>query len=71
MARSFDIDSSQYLEIDSTPITAAPFTVAAWARVASDAAGATNFTVAWIGDKDLTADYWALDFAGYEVGDPV
>ena len=33
MARDFDNGSSEYLEIDSAPVTAAPLTIAAWGNV--------------------------------------
>lgn len=57
MARSFVRTSSQYLEVDSPPVTAAPFTVAAW--VWTDE-GSNDKVVAFIGDKDSASQYWYL-----------
>lgn len=71
MARSFDTALDQYLEIDSTPVTAVPFTFACWAFAASDMGNVMMF----IGDKDVAADWWVLarnsanDRAGFRCRD--
>lgn len=68
MARAFDDGSSQHLELDSPPITAAPFTISAW--INSDEL-TTNQTCIFIGDKDVADNFWALRLSGATGGDPV
>ena len=68
MARLFDDASSQFLEVDATPVTAIPFTIAGWFRSDSATAGQVMM---WIGDKDVADHYWLLRAAGNIAGDPV
>ena len=68
MARNFDDASSQYLEVDSTPVTAAPFTMACWFR-SNDAT--VSQRLMWVGDKDSTTNSWSIAAAGAVAGDPV
>jgi hypothetical protein len=68
VARLFDDASTQYLEVDSAPVTAYPFTLACLFN--NDVANA-NITLLWIGDKDDAAQYHALSLAGAVGGDPI
>jgi hypothetical protein len=68
VARLFASASSEYLEIDSTPVTAAPFTVAGWAYFGSLTENAVAMAIA---DKDSGTAYWTLQFYGTQAGDPV
>lgn len=68
MARAFDDALSQFLYVASTPIVAAPFTLAAWGKCDVDDG---YRTVLSIGDKDVTSDAWALRFEGEGTGDPI
>lgn len=58
MARLFTAASSEFLEIDSAPVTAAPLTMACWARSTTIAAG--NATLVFVGDKDSNSNYFML-----------
>jgi hypothetical protein len=58
MARLFDDGSSQYLYVNSTPITAAPFTMACWFNTDDDTIAQA---LMYIGDKDTDGDdRWQL-----------
>lgn len=57
MARTFARASSQFLQADSAPLTAAPFTVSMWLW-SSD--GANNKVALYLGDKDNNTSYWRL-----------
>lgn len=50
--------SSQYLQIDSTPVTGYPWTAAGWYRPSADILD--DSTLLWIGDKDAAANYWRV-----------
>lgn len=63
----FSRASSQFLQVESSPITAAPIQVYALAKT-SDAANAQ--VVLWVGDKDVADDYWNLSFRGDQANDP-
>ena len=67
-ARLFDDASSQYLENDTAPVTAAAFTMACWGN--SDDATALQAAM-WLGDKDVTNHSWGVAFAGSVAGDPI
>lgn len=61
MSRAFS-GTTQYLSVDSAPVTAAPFTVAAWARCSD----VNSFhRVVSIGDKDATDIEWALEMRNF------
>lgn len=68
MAILFDGASTQYLSIDSTPVTAAPFTIACWFYCDNDD-DAQNLM--WIGDKDSANNYFELMAAAHIAGNPV
>jgi hypothetical protein len=68
MSRSFNSLSSEYLEIDSTPVVAAPLTMACWGYITDTTA---NRCCMFVGDKDSGSDYWRLDFEGGAAGDPI
>ena len=68
MARFFDDGATEYLEIDSTPITAAPFTIGCWFY--SDDATA-NQDIVCISDKDVADQKFSLLAAGNVGGDPI
>ncbi len=57
MARKFVTGSSQSLHADSTPVTAAPFTVSGWSWTSDTT---VDKSVIWIGDKDSSNQYWEL-----------
>lgn len=59
MARQFTRASSEYLEIDSAVVTAAPFTVACWFFLDSVS---VNSTFISIPDKDVNTHYFVLNF---------
>lgn len=66
-ARTFTAASSMSLDVDSAPVTAAPFSVALWASGTTD--GATAF---YLGDKDSADDnMWILGVASTAGGDPI
>jgi len=52
----FDDADNQYLKCDFAGISVAPLTMSAWFK--SDLAG--EQAICWIGDKDVTSDWWAL-----------
>lgn len=68
MARLFDDAASEYLETDSAPITATPFTMACWFY--SDDVTAAQVLM-WVGDKDTTNAYVRISAQGDVAGDPV
>lgn len=68
MARLFDDAATEYLEDDSAPVTAVPFTISAW-FYSDDVAIAQGVVV--ISDKDVTAEKFELFIAGQVGGDPV
>ena len=57
MARSFVRTSSQYLETNAAPVTAAPFTISVFVWTSESA---NDKEVLWIGDKDVANHYWGL-----------
>jgi len=61
VARLFDDAASEYLEIDSTPVVAAPFTLACWSNVDDQV---VQYSAMWVGDKDDWRNYWALMSGG-------
>lgn len=67
MAREFDDASSQYLS-GSTPVTAAPITVACWAK--TDDTTGLDVAVS-ITDTGGDTNYWFLGFRGDVAGDPI
>lgn len=67
MARLFDGVDDQ-LNVDSTPITAAPFTMACWAKSSS---AALLQHVLYIGDSASNIRAFRIGFAGSVVGDPI
>jgi hypothetical protein len=61
MARLWVVANTEYFTSDTTPVTAAPFTVAAWFYPAD----ATNYkTICYIGDKDVADHYFLLQLGG-------
>lgn len=56
MARYFDQASTEYFEVNATPISAAPLTVAAWFYSPTASVSKTLF---YTGDKDAT-DHWMV-----------
>ncbi len=67
MSRDFD-GSTSYSFVDAAPVTAAPFTVAAWFR--SDSATAAQTVIAIV-DTAATNSYWELVADGSAGSDPV
>ena len=65
-ARLFDDASSMYLEVDSAPVTAAPFTMAAWANSDSQT---VDQAILFVGDKDADNLYWQIRLKGATAGD--
>ena len=57
-----------FLQRDSTPVTAAPFTASLWFR--ADSIGKSG-TALFIGDKDVADEQYRLQIAGAVAGDPV
>lgn len=68
MAILFDDASTEYLEVNSPPATAAPFSMACWFR--SDSVALTQGLMS-ICDKDAANHIWGLRAAGATGGDPV
>ena len=68
MARLFDDASSQYLAVGSTPVTAAPFSMAAWFNSDSDA---LQQAIISVGDTAGATNYFTLQARGNTGGDPV
>ena len=67
MAGSFASASSQFLSVDTPPVTAAPFTMACFFNVPD---GATQALMS-IGDKDDSTHYWSLQANMATAGDPL
>ena len=63
-ARLFDDAVSDQLSVDSTPVTAAPFTLTA--MVNTDVVVVQ--TAVWLGDKDVANEMWALGLYGASLG---
>jgi len=59
VARLFDDGSSEYLQIDSTPVTAPPFTLACRAYLDAD----TNCYAMWVGDKDAGDEWYGIGYS--------
>jgi len=68
MARLFDDGSNEYLELDSAPIVAAPFTMACWFN--SDNI-ALDQTLMFVGDKNFNNRRWNLSIRGDIGGNPI
>lgn len=68
MAREFEADNSEYLELDSAPVAAEPLTMACW-FVSNDVT--TARTLMSIQDKDSDTHFWQLLARGNATGDPV
>jgi hypothetical protein len=58
MSRDLD-GATQFLQVDSTPITAQPLSISCWVRPDSAAPGNDQVAV-FIGDKDAADNYWFL-----------
>lgn len=58
MSRLFLASSSEYLQVDSTPITAVPFTISCWFKPTTNAAGLLVHLL----DKSTTNHGFALDY---------
>ena len=68
VGRKFVAGSTQYLEIDSAPVTGVPFST--FLRFNTE--DLTNVQAAFfLGDLDVTADYFAIMLRGDVAGDPV
>lgn len=64
MARYFTRANTEYLfRSASTPVTDAPFTIAAWAKIESDPT-TDDFTIIQIQDASGAQDYWRLNADG-------
>ena len=61
MARTFVAASLQSLFVNSTPVVAHPFSMSCWFN--SVDVSATQILM-WLGDKDVTADYWRIMLLG-------
>ena len=57
MARGFDSGSSEYLQVDSSPVSALPVTMACWWYPTDTGVQSEYF---FVGDKDHSANYLAL-----------
>lgn len=68
LARSFDDGSTEYLEVDLSPVSGEPFTMAAWAY--SDDA-TVDQTVMSVADKDSGNVFHALRLMGSAAGDRI
>jgi hypothetical protein len=68
MARNFANASTETITVDSTPVTAAPFTMACWARCTQITARDVAFNIV---DKDATTQEFTLMFSGDVSGDPI
>ncbi len=67
MSRLFD-GVNDFLFVNSTPITAAPFTMSVWFRDNDATEDAIMF---WLGDKDGASENWNLRVRGDQAGNPV
>lgn len=68
MAYLFNDAAVDNLKVTSTPITAAPFTMACWARSDDQTAAQACFS---IGNSGVAAQFWDLLFTGNVAGDPL
>ena len=68
MARVFERFSNEHLQVDSTPITVAPFSMAVWIYPKDVA---NSQTIMFNGDKDVADNYWRLHLQGNVAGDPI
>lgn len=63
MARHFTRANTEYLEVQRTPVVAAPFTMGCWCR--TDVVTTTNdYCLMQICDKDIFNEYWRLNAEG-------
>lgn len=67
MARAFS-GTAQYLQTDTAVVTSLPLTMACWFNTSVDT---VRDTLMWIGDKDVTDQWWSLEIDGGAVGNPV
>ncbi|HUU93691.1 MAG TPA: LamG-like jellyroll fold domain-containing protein [Phycisphaerae bacterium] len=56
--------STQYLEVDATPIASEPLTLACWARVAVGQSSYVTLSPMWTGDKDAGDQFHAMRLYG-------
>lgn len=68
MAYVFNDAVSDRIRSATAPVTAAPFSIACWAR--SDDETAAQAAIS-IGDKDVTGHFWDILFVGNVAGDPI
>ncbi len=68
MARFFTVGSSEYLELDSAPVIAAPFTMSCFFN--SDDITITQILLSVV-DKDVDDNFWGLAASGVLGGDPI
>lgn len=64
MARDFTAGSSENLRVNSSPITAYPFSISLWFYADN---GANTCSLCWIGDKDVSNEYQGLRIGSDEV----
>jgi hypothetical protein len=63
MARHLTRSNTEYLQVNSTPVTAAPFTISCWAK--TDVSTTTDdYCLVQIQDKDVSNQYWRLNADG-------
>ena len=67
MSRTFD-GSDQYLEIDSAPVTAVPFSFACWFNPVNVTSSGTLVSIA---DKDVADQYHYMQAGGASTNDPI
>ena len=68
MARLFDDAGSEYLEKDTAPFTAEPFSMACWFYSDDITLGQS---LIWVGDKDVHNHAQMLVLSGDQSGDPI
>jgi len=68
MGRNFFRTSNERLSVDVGIVTAAPFTMACWARTANVS---QNQSIMFLGDKDVSNHWWVLRLNGSAGADPL
>lgn len=64
----FDDGATEYLQLGSAPITAAPLTMTSWFNSDDDT---IQQALMWIGDVDSTVNWFSLEIMGSVGGNPV
>lgn len=68
MAREFNGNTANNLSVDVAAFSGTPFTMACWFNADLTT---SQYALMWVGDKDVTGDFFVLFADGGSAGDPV